>query len=313
MTPGPVYHRRLFYSIKYQLITKYLKIVNLKPDRFQSLNRQKLKTREMESLKDKVAVVFAASGEIASAVARSFARHGARVYVTGRNLDAVNKLAREIVSDDGSAIAGKVDALNETEIDSFLQTVVDDNGKLDIVFNGIGTYYKEAGSGTPSTVATFQQFMNPLQRICGSQFLTSRAAARFMIQTGSQGTILLFNASMAKTKTPNMAGFAAACAAIEGLTRVLAAEFGQHGIKSICICSGALMETHKIQEMITDFSALSGISRSEMTANYTRFDILKSGPTLKQLGETAAFLASENGTPFNSHIIDFDCGKFNVL
>ncbi len=267
----------------------------------------------MESLKDKVAVVFAASGEVAGAVARSFAQHGAKVYVTAINLNAVEVLAKEIEANGGRAEAGKVDALNETEIDSYLQKVVAENGKLDMVFNGIGSYYKDAGSGTPTTIATFEQFLNPLRRICGSQFLTSRVAARYMIQSGSEGTILLFNASMARTKTPNMAGFAAACAAIEGLTRVMAAEFGQHGIKSICICSGALMETHKIQGMISDFSEQFGISREEMTKNYTRFDMLKSGPTLKQLGETAAFLVSENGVAFNSHIVDFDCGKLNVL
>ncbi|NML38804.1 SDR family oxidoreductase [Chitinophaga sp. G-6-1-13] len=267
----------------------------------------------MNTLKDKVAVVFAASGEVAGAVARAFAQHGAIVYVTARDLDVARALAEEIVAGGGRAEAGKVDALNEPEIDAYLKKVVADNGKLDMVFNGIGSYYKDAGSGTPTTMATFEQFMNPLQRICGSQFLTSRVAARYMIESGSAGTILLFNASMAKTKTPNMAGFAAACAAIEGLTRVMAAEFGKHGIKSICICSGALMETQKIQGMISDFSALAGIPREEMALNYTRFDLLESGPTLKQLGETAAFLVSENGVAFNSHIVDFDCGKINVL
>jgi len=267
----------------------------------------------MENLKDKVAVLFAASGEIAGAVARSFAQHGAKVYVTARNLDAVKALAREIKTNGGRAEAGKVDALDETEIDSYLQRVVADNGKLDMVFNGIGSYYQDAGSGTPTTIATFEQFLNPLQRICGSQFLTSRVAARHMIESGSEGTILLFNASMSRTKTPNMAGFASACAAIEGLTRVMAAEFGQHGIKAICICSGALMETGKIQGMISDFSKLAGISREEMALNYTKFDILKSGPTLKQVGETAAFLVSENGVAFNSHVVDFDCGKLNLL
>ncbi|PSL46527.1 NADP-dependent 3-hydroxy acid dehydrogenase YdfG [Chitinophaga niastensis] len=267
----------------------------------------------MNNLKDKVAVVFAASGEIAGVVARSFAQHGAKVYVTAKNLNAVKALAEEIEANGGHAEAGKVDALNETEIDSYLQKVITENGKLDMVFNGIGSYYQDAGSGTPTTIATFEQFLNPLQRICGSQFLTSRVAARHMIQSGSEGTILLFNASMARTKTPNMAGFAAACAAIEGLTRVMAAEFGQHGIKAICICSGALMETKKISGMINDFSKLAGISPEEMALNYTRFDILKSGPTLKQLGETAAFLVSENGVAFNSHVVDFDCGKVNVL
>jgi NAD(P)-dependent dehydrogenase (short-subunit alcohol dehydrogenase family) len=126
-------------------------------------------------------------------------------------------LASQIQAKGGWAEADKVDALNETEIDLYLQKVIAVNHKLDIVFNGIGSYYQDAGSGRPMTLAT-------LQRICGSQFLTSRVAARHMIQLESQGTLLLFNASMARTKTPNMAGFAAACAAIEGLTRVLAAE-----------------------------------------------------------------------------------------
>ncbi|HEY9261846.1 SDR family oxidoreductase [Chitinophaga sp.] len=267
----------------------------------------------MENLKNKVAVIFAASGQIAGAVARSFAQHGAKVYVTATNLSAVKTLAEEIKAGGGQAEAGKVDAMNETEIDTYLQKVVADNGKLDMVFNGIGTYYRDAGSGTPTTMATFEQFLNPLQRICGSQFLTSRAAAKYMIQSGSAGTLLLFNASMARTKTPNMAGFAAACAAIEGLTRVLAAEFGKHGIKAICICSGALLETKKISGMINDFSENLGITREEMTLQYKKFDLLKSGPTLKQVGETAAFLVSDNGVVFNSHIVDVDCGKINLL
>ena len=47
----------------------------------------------METLKNKVAVVFAASGEIAGAVSRSFAQHGAKVYVTGRLLTWILKKA----------------------------------------------------------------------------------------------------------------------------------------------------------------------------------------------------------------------------
>jgi 3-oxoacyl-[acyl-carrier protein] reductase len=139
----------------------------------------------MESLKNKVAVIFAASGEIAGTVARSFAQHGAKVYITAKNLDAIKALAEEIKVNGGRAEIGKVDAMNEAEIDNYLKQVVAENGKLDMVFNGIGSYYRDAGSGTPTTIATFEQFLNPLQRICGSQFLTSRAAARHMVPLDS--------------------------------------------------------------------------------------------------------------------------------
>jgi 3-oxoacyl-[acyl-carrier protein] reductase len=77
----------------------------------------------MEKLKSKIAVVFAASG----AVARSFAQHGAKEYVTGRNLTAVKALDGKIKAG-GQAEAVKVDALNETE--TYLQKVFSENGKL---------------------------------------------------------------------------------------------------------------------------------------------------------------------------------------
>ncbi|MBN9379895.1 MAG: SDR family oxidoreductase [Chitinophagaceae bacterium] len=267
----------------------------------------------MQNLKDKVAVVFAASGEIAGAVARSFSGHGAKVYVTARNLDAVKTLAHEIKASGGHAEAAKVDALNETEIDNFLKKVVADNSRLDIVFNGIGVSYSEMGGRPPTTLATFEQFMSPLEKLCGSQFLTSRVAAKYMIQTQSEGTILLFTAALSRTKVPNLAGITAASAAVEGLTRVMAAEFGKEGIKVICICSGALLETKRISGWIDASTKQLGIPQEQLVAQYKAFDILKASPTLKQVGETAAFLASETGVAFNSHIIDVDCGKLNML
>lgn len=267
----------------------------------------------MQNLKDKVAVVFAASGEIAGAVARSLSQHGAKVYVTARNLDAVKALAQEIKANGGSAEAAKVDALHETEIDNFLKKVVTDNGKLDIVFNGIGIEYSEMGGRPPATVATFDQFMAPVQKICGSQFLTSRVAAKYMMQTQSEGTILLLTAAASRSKIPSLAAFSAACAAIEAMTRVMAAEWGGDGIKVICICSGALMETQRISGWIDAHAKNSGIPREQLVAQYKAFDILKTSPTLKHVGETAAFLASEIGVAFNSHIVDVDCGKLNIL
>ncbi|MHA4739458.1 SDR family NAD(P)-dependent oxidoreductase [Dyadobacter sp. MSC1_007] len=267
----------------------------------------------MENLKDKVAVVFAASGEIAGAVARAFSQHGAKIYVTARDLDAVKALARQIKANGGNAEAAKVDALNEAEIDGFLKQVVSDNGKLDIIFNGIGVSYSEMGGRPPTTVATFEEFMAPMEKICGSQFLTSRVAAKYMLQTRSEGTILLLTAALSRSKLPNLAGITAASAAVEGLTRVMAAEWGGDGIKVICICPGAIMETKRISGWIEASAKHLGIPSEQIVAQYKAFDILKTTPTLKQLGETAAFLASEIGVVFNSHVVDMDCGKLNIL
>ncbi|HEY4336306.1 MAG TPA: SDR family oxidoreductase [Puia sp.] len=267
----------------------------------------------MQNLKDKVAVVFAASGEIAGAVARSFSQHGAKVYVTARNEKAAKALAQQLKANGGHAEAARVDALNETEIDNFLKKVVADNGKLDVVFNGIAVDYSEMGGRPPTMVATLEQFMAPMKKIGGSQFLTSRVAAKYMIQIGSGGTIILLSSAAARSKIANLGGFSAACAAVEAMTRVMAAEYGGEGIKVTCITPGALMETKRISGWIDSAAKEYGIPVEQLVAQYKAFDILKTSPTLQQVGETAAFLASETGVAFNSHVVDVDCGKLNIL
>lgn len=267
----------------------------------------------MQNLKDKVTVVFAASGDIAGAVARSFSEQGAKVYVTARNLDAVSALAHQIKTSGGKAEPAKVDALNETEIENFIKKVTVDNGRLDVIFNGIGADYNEMGGRPPTIVATFEQFMAPIEKICGSQFLTSRVAAKYMIQTQSKGTILLLTAALSRSKLSHVAGITAASAAIEGLTRVMATEWGKDGIKVMCICPGAIMETKRIAGWISAAAQQYGMPVEQLVAQYKAFDILDTSPTLKQVGETAAFLASETGMAFNSHVVDVDCGKLNIL
>lgn len=267
----------------------------------------------MTNLKDKVAVVFAASGEIAGAVARAFSEHGTKLYITARNFDAVKSLAEELKESGGNVEASQVDALNETEIDNFLKKVIAENGKLNIVFNGIGPNYQEMGGRPPTTEATFAQFMAPIEKICGSQFLTSRVAAKYMIETKTEGTILTLTAALSRSKLPNVAGITAASSAVEGMTRAMAAEWGANGLKVICICPGALMETKRISGFIDNVVEKFGVPKEQIIAQYKVFDILQTSPTLKQVGETAAFLASENGIAFNSHIVDVDCGKMNIL
>ncbi|MGH2883054.1 MAG: SDR family NAD(P)-dependent oxidoreductase, partial [Solirubrobacteraceae bacterium] len=72
-------------------------------------------------LENKVAVIYGAAGAIGSAIARVFATEGARVFVTGRNLAAVQGLARNIGK---SAQAAELDALDEEAIDKHLESVI---------------------------------------------------------------------------------------------------------------------------------------------------------------------------------------------
>jgi NAD(P)-dependent dehydrogenase (short-subunit alcohol dehydrogenase family) len=266
----------------------------------------------MTNQKDKVAVVFAASGAIAGAVAKSLAEQGAKVYLSGRDLASVEALAAEIKKHGGWVEAHQVDAMNEGEIDSHLSSIVADNGRLDIVFNGIGVRPSESDYGMYTTQISYEQFMRPIEVHVGSQFLTSRVAAKYMMQTGSQGTILTLTASLSRLKLPFMAGVTASCTAIEGLTRVMASEFGQAGIKVICINPTALGETRTIQETSIANAKAMGISIEQFAKMQTP-SLLGKNLTLKDVGDTAAFLASDAGAVFNSHIMDVDFGMRSVI
>jgi len=267
----------------------------------------------MQTLQGKIAAVFAASGEIAGAVAHALAQQGAKVYVSARNPDAVKKLAKDIVQHGGQATAAKVDAMNEHEIDQHLQQIVQENGRLDIVFNGIGMNQADMNTGKLAVDISLEQFIQPMAVLCGSQFLTARIGAKYMIETKSEGTILMFTAALSRLKAPFTSAITAACTAIEGLTRVLAAELGQHQIKVICLNSGAILETKKIKANNTIKAKNLGAPVEALEAQLTEGHLLKKGPSLQQIGRLAAILASDDGITFNSHIVDADCGRFDII
>ena len=127
-------------------------------------------------LKNKVAVIYGAGGGIGSAVARAFAREGAKLFLTGRRRAPVEAVAREVVSAGGSADAAEVDALDEQAIDKQLQSVIDRAGRIDVSFNAIGIPNANI-LGVPLVELDVEQFSLPITAYVTSYFLTARLAA----------------------------------------------------------------------------------------------------------------------------------------
>jgi len=89
-------------------------------------------------LQNKNAVIYGVGGAIGGAVARAFAREGAKLFLTGRRRAPVEAVAKDIVSAGGSAEAAEVDALDEQVVDKHLQSLIDKAGRVDISFNAVG-------------------------------------------------------------------------------------------------------------------------------------------------------------------------------
>jgi len=265
------------------------------------------------NLKDKVVAVFAANGAISSEVALEMARQGAVCYLSGRNLDEIQKLSDTIAKEGGTAYAHQVDALNESEIEQFYKEIIGKQGRLEVVFNGIGLRAKDAGYGLPSTVIPFDQFMKPIQAHLGSQFLTARIGAKYMQQANSKGAIIMLTASLSRIKAPFMTGVSAACSGIEGLTRSLAAEYGMSGIKVTCLNPTVMPETRTIIETNRENAKAAGIPEEVMAESMKDGGLLKRTLTTKDTAKVAAFLATDAGAVFNSHVVDVDFGTANVI
>lgn len=104
---------------------------------------------QTRQLQDKVAVIFGASEAIGSQVACEFSKEGATVFLSGRHLLSVKSLVKEIRTFQGKAQAAEVDALNETAVNAYLDNIVKQTGKVDIVFNAMGLQSDEYNNGKP--------------------------------------------------------------------------------------------------------------------------------------------------------------------
>jgi len=126
-------------------------------------------------LKDKNAVIYGAGGAIGSAVARAFAREGAKVFLAGRTLATLDTVAEEIRSAGGLAETAEVDALDETSVDAHADAVVQKAGDIYVSFNAISIRDVQL---IPLVEMSREDFMSPIATGVSAHFLTARAAAR---------------------------------------------------------------------------------------------------------------------------------------
>ena len=243
-------------------------------------------------LKDKVVVVHGARGAVGSAMARTFAREGARLFLAGRSLDRLAPLARDI-----GAEAHRVDALSEDEVEAHSELVLSAAGRIDARVNAMNP---DPVQGVSITDIPLDAYLGPIQRWVTSQFLTARSAARRMIAQKS-GVILTLSASPARLAIAGTGGFATACAAIEGLTRSLAAELGPHQVRAVGL------RAQRIGDTLQDDPDLP-MPPAEFRQFLEDLTLTRTLPTLAQVAETAAFLLSDRAGAITGGIANLTCG-----
>jgi 3-oxoacyl-[acyl-carrier protein] reductase len=245
-------------------------------------------------LENKNAVIYGAGGSIGGAVARAFGREGAHVFLAGRTLTTLDRVAEEIRSAGGVAETAQLDALDETALDEHADAVAANAGGVDICFNLIS--YGDV-QGTPLAEMPLEDFERPVVTAVRTQFLTSRAAARHMIKQGS-GVILLFGGDGEPLPDYYLGGFQVALRAIESLRRQVASELGPHGIRVVTLQTGGVPET--IPESFDGGEAI--------VEGIVGLTMLKRAATLEDVGNVAAFAASDHARTMTATALNITCG-----
>jgi NAD(P)-dependent dehydrogenase (short-subunit alcohol dehydrogenase family) len=173
-------------------------------------------------LQDKTAVIYGGGGAIGGAAARAFAREGARVFLAGRTLATLERVANEIVTAGGRAETAEVDALNEGAVDEHADVVAASTGRIDIALNAIGIPHVQ---GTPFAALSAEDYAHPITAYTRTNFLTAKAVARHMVKQGS-GVILTLSTSGSQLSGQGFLGYGVTCGAIETFSRILTGELG---------------------------------------------------------------------------------------
>jgi 3-oxoacyl-[acyl-carrier protein] reductase len=254
-------------------------------------------------LESKVAVIYGAGGSIGGATARAFAREGARLYLAGRTLAKLDAVAKGIAAAGGAAETARVDALDEREVEEHVAKVAKQAGRIDICFNAIGM---DDVQGTPLSEMSLEDFSRPISIATRTQFLTAKAVAPHMVERRS-GVILMITATPSRLGIPLVGGFGVACAALEGLCRQLAAELGPQGVRVVCLRSAGSPET--ILETMDVHASGNRMTRDEFIASLEAMTLLKRMPSLADVGNVAALMASDYAGTMTGTVANMTCGQ----
>ncbi len=183
------------------------------------------------SLEGRVAVVTGATGVLGGAMARGLARAGARVGVLGRREGRVQEMAREISGAGGGAMALPADVLDEGQLRGAREAVLDRWGRLDVLVNA-------AGGNVPGATLGGEQTIFDLPRGAFAEVFDLNLIGTLLpvqvfgeaIARGGGGCIVNVSSMAAGRAITRVAGYSAAKAAVENLTRWLAVDLaGRYG------------------------------------------------------------------------------------
>jgi len=191
----------------------------------------------MFSLKNKVALVTGGRRGMGKVHALMLAEQGAKVAITDVDLAECEKVAEEIKSKGGEAVAFKMDVTNKEEIEQVFGATVAQFGRLDILVNNAGVYLPK-----PFLEMTEEDWDKTIDINLKGEFLCAQAAAKEMLKNKWGRIINISSIASGQVGIGIAAGahYTASKGGIIGMTETLAIELAPLGINVNVIAPGAI-------------------------------------------------------------------------
>ncbi|KZL22135.1 2,5-dichloro-2,5-cyclohexadiene-1,4-diol dehydrogenase [Pseudovibrio axinellae] len=251
-------------------------------------------------LDGKLAVITGGGSGIGEAAARVFADAGATVVVTGRRLEPLQRVAKEI---GGHAIA--CDVSDQAQVIDLFAQAKQITGKVDVLLNNAG------GPGPIACVAdvdmkAWVETMNI--NLVGAMFCLQEAA-KIMSEQGS-GSIINMSSLMGIQGYPMRSAYVASKFALIGITETMARELGAVGVRVNALMPGAV-SGENMDRILERRSAAEGRPVHEIEKeNYTDVAALKRWVTPQEVARAALFYASDLSSAITGDKMKVDCGRF---
>jgi len=189
---------------------------------------------DTKQLEGRIAIVTGAGRGIGRSIALTLARAGARLSLAARTEAQLDAVRAEIEAIGGQAVCYPLDISREADVIRLVKGTVDHFGRIDIVVNnaGIGVY----GPLEQTSTASWDQLMAVNAR---GPFLLCREAIPFL-RKNPRSFIVNISSVMGAKGYPNQSAYTASKHAILGMSKVLAKEVHQDGIRVHVICPGGV-------------------------------------------------------------------------
>lgn len=243
-----------------------------------------------------VAVITGGASGMGAATVRLFSAAGGRAIIVDKN----GELAHQVAAETG-AVPMIGDVSDSTFCNQVITEAIDQYGQLDILINAAGIIVRSNGVGT-----TDEQWHRIMNINVSGTFFMCRAAIRQMLEQGKgasagRGSIVNFGSIWGDLGAAGVAAYCASKGAVHNLTRALALDHAQDGIRINAVCPGEV-NTPMIQSERSEPVTPELMARLAETVPMGRL----ADPA--EIARVALFIASDEASYMTGSLVNVDAG-----